>query len=75
MIVKVWNEMQVRNLYDLKEKYQIPMKVIAEVGHIVKRLDGAYGSERDVENDDGGYYCCYCQTMIQVVMGLCITGC
>ena len=47
--------MQVRNLYDLKEKYQIPLEVIEEVGRIVKLLDGVYGSERDVENDDGGY--------------------
>lgn len=55
MTVKVWRETQVEKLQDLKEVYNIPPKVIAEVEQAVKRLDWAYGSGRDVDCDDGGY--------------------
>ncbi len=55
MTVKIWGETQVEKLQDLKEVYNIPPEVIAEVEQTVKRLDWAYGSERDVDCDDGGY--------------------
>ncbi len=36
MTVKVWRETQVEKLQDLKEVYNIPPKVIAEVEQAVK---------------------------------------
>jgi len=54
MTVKIWGETQVEKLQDL-EVYNISPEVIAEVEQTVKRLDWAYGSERDVDCDDGGY--------------------
>ncbi len=55
MTVKVWNKAQVAELYTIGERYRVPMEAIAEVGQIIERLDAVYGSERDADNDDGGF--------------------
>ncbi len=55
MTEKIWTVQQAEKLYGLKTGYALPLKVTEEVKRLVQLLNYHYGSERDVDNEDGGY--------------------
>lgn len=55
MTEKIWTAQQVEKLYDLKTGYTVPLQVMKEIERLVQLLSYHYGSDRDVDNEDGGY--------------------
>lgn len=55
MTEKIWTVQQAEKLYGLKTGYALPLKVTEEVKRLVQLLNYHYGSERDMDNEDGGY--------------------
>ena len=54
MTERIWTKKQYGKLSRLQKKYLIPEAVVEEVHGAVDVLDTYYGSERDVDKDDGG---------------------
>jgi hypothetical protein len=55
MIKQYWTKAQLPQLYELQNKHNMPSKVIDEIEKVISILDTYYGTERDFQNDDGGY--------------------
>ena len=55
MTEKIWTAQQAEKLYGLKTGITVPLQVMEEVKRLVQLLNYHYGSERDVDNEDGGY--------------------
>lgn len=55
MTEKIWTVQQAEKLYDLNTGFTVPLQVMEEVKRLVQLLNYHYGSERDVDNEDGGY--------------------
>lgn len=55
MTERIWTRAQYDKLSELQKKHQIPEEVIEEIHRVVDMLDRYYGSDRDVDRDDGGY--------------------
>ena len=54
MVKKFWSKKQNGELHTDCNKYDIPTEVEKEIQRVAEILDLTYGSERDVESDDGG---------------------
>ncbi len=52
---RFWTEAQFPRLEELAEKSGIPSTVIEEIQKTVRILDGSYGKNRNVDQDDGGF--------------------
>ena len=55
MTEKIWTAQQAEKLYGLNTGITVPLQVMEEVKRLVQLLNYHYGSERDVDNEDGGY--------------------
>lgn len=55
MTEKIWTVQQAEKLYGLKTGITVPLQVMEEVKRLVQLLNYHYGSERDMDNEDGGY--------------------
>ena len=55
MKVKIWTAKQLPIIQELVSNGKIPKAVADETLRVVSILDEYYGSERNVDNDDGGY--------------------
>lgn len=55
MTERIWTRTQNGKLSELQNKYRIPEEVIVEIHRVVDILDTSYGSDREVDRDDGGY--------------------
>lgn len=55
MTEKIWTRTQMQRIFDLQAEHKIPQEVVKEIKSQVEMLDAVYGTERDVDNDDGGY--------------------
>lgn len=55
MILKFWTSTQYSKISKLQTKHKLPQEVIDEIHRMIDILDSHYGTNRDVENNDGGY--------------------
>lgn len=53
--IKVWTNSQFSVVQQMESEGRIPADVTNETKRVLSILDGYYGEDRDVENDDGGY--------------------
>lgn len=59
MKVKIWTAKQLTMVQELVKDGRIPKAVADESLRVVSILDEYYGTERNVDNDDGGYLLIY----------------
>lgn len=59
MKVKIWTAKQLPIIQELVSDGRIPKAVADETIRVISILDEYYGSERNVDNDDGGYLLVY----------------
>ncbi|WP_288175041.1 hypothetical protein [Sporofaciens musculi] len=59
MKVKIWTAKQLPIIQELVSNGKIPKAVADETLRVVSILDEYYGSERNVDNDDGGFLLIY----------------
>lgn len=59
MKVKIWTAKQLPIIQELFSDGRIPKAVADETLRVVSILDEYYGTERNVDNDDGGYLLVY----------------
>lgn len=59
MKVKIWTAKQLSMVQELVKDGRIPKAVADESLRVVSILDEYYGTERNVDNDDGGYLLIY----------------
>ena len=55
MEIKIWTNSQLSMIKQMEVEGRIPADVTNETKRVLSILDGYYGEDRDVENDDGGY--------------------
>ena len=55
MTIKIWTGTQMQQVSDLQTEHKIPQEVVKAIKSQVEMLDAVYGTERDADNDDGGY--------------------
>ncbi len=55
MILKFWTKAQYDKISEINTKHELPQEVMDEILRLLEILDKYYGSDRDVENSDGGY--------------------
>lgn len=55
MTERIWTRSQCVKISELKKKYRLPEKVVAEIYRVINILDGCYGFNRNVDKEDGGY--------------------
>lgn len=59
MKLKIWTVKQLPMVQELIKDGRIPEVAVDEVARVVSILDRYYGTERNVDNDDGGYLVVY----------------
>lgn len=55
MTERIWTRAQYKELSELQKEYRIPEEVIKDIHRVVDILDTYYGSDRNVDIDDGGF--------------------
>ena len=55
MTEKIGTGTQMQQVLDLQAEHKIPQEVVKAIKSQVEMLDAVYGTERDVDNDNGGY--------------------
>ena len=61
--MKIWTAEQLPMVQELVKDGRIPTAVADESLRVVSILDEYYGTERNVDNDDGGYLLIYTECM------------